>query len=263
MLKSNQTEKINKKEDYNFNNSFESNPTKLEFFENLPIVIDGCHKNNALCLFKSIEDILVLSYFEFWNYKHRILSYNIIDKKIMHIISGFDEPTNHLSHYLDKKNKRDLLLQIVCGEEYNIRNNIYIWNFSNLDCILHLKSIYKEGFVYSSTLFQEKNQLYLITSNNSGKELSQPLKVFDIKGNKIKEIKNFKRNINYIDVYFDTKLKKNFLVLIDGTLSSFDYIAHKLYKKYHDKQCDPYGDTIIIKPEKKLVKIMDVIIMEK
>ena len=95
--------KINKKEDCQFNYSFETNPTKLEFLENLPIEIDSCHYNNALCLFKSIEDILVLSYFD--KYLDRILSYNIIDKKIIHIIRGFDEPVNHLSHYLDKKTK--------------------------------------------------------------------------------------------------------------------------------------------------------------
>ena len=89
-----------------------------------------------------------------------------------------------------------MLLQIVCGDEYNIRNNIYIWNFINLDCILHLKLVYKEGFVYSASLFQEKNELYLILSNNNGKEFSQPLKVFDIKGNKVNEIKSLKRNIN-------------------------------------------------------------------
>jgi len=253
-MENNQTEK----EDCHFNFSFEANPTKLEFLENLPIVIDGCQKNNALCLFKSIDDILVLSYFEFWNYKHRILSYNIIDKKIIHEIKGFDEMTNHLSHYLDKKNKRDLLLQIICGDdEYNIRNNIYIWNFSNLDCILNLELVYKEGFIYSASLLKEKNELYLITSNNSGKELSQPLKVFDIKGNKVDEIKSLKRNINYIDVYFDTNLNKNFIVLIDGTLSSFDYTTKKLYKKYNDKKLSPYGDTIIIKQEKKVVKIME------
>jgi hypothetical protein len=84
-----------------------------------------------------------------------------------------------------------------------------------------------------------------------------PLKIYDIKGNKVKEIKSFKRNIKYIDIYFDTRLKKNCIVLIDGTLSSFDYITHKLFKKYHDKQYALYGDTIIIKPEKKIVKIME------
>lgn len=256
MNKSNKNKKINKEEDCYFNYSFKSNPIKLEFFENLPIKINQCDCNNALCLFKSLEDILVLSYFQCM-FRSCIFSYNIIDKKIIHEIRSFDGEVNHLSHYLDKKNQRDLLLQIICGREYKIQNNIYIWNFSNLDCILFLKSIYNEGLIYSASLFQENNQLYLLASNSDGKELSLPLKVFDITGNKVKEMKSFNRNIEYIDVYFDRKLKKNFIVLIDKTLSSFDYITLKLYKKYYDREFPPYGDTIIIKPEKNIVKIMD------
>jgi len=258
MYKNKQIKKNNKKEDCHFKYSFESNPTKLEFLENLPLKINKCYQNNnTLCLFKSLENILVLSYINYGVFKHSISSYNIIDKKIIHNITGFDGQISHLSHYLDKANKRDLLLQIVCGYEFKIKNNIYIWNFNNLDCILFLKSIYEDGYVYSASLLKENNQLYLIVSNSQGKALSKPLKVFDIKGNKVKEIKSFKRDINYIDVYFDIKLKKNFIVLIDGTLSSFDYTTYKLYKKYHDKKFALYGDSIIIKPEKKIVKIME------
>ena len=258
MYKNKPTEKNNNKEDCYFNYSFESNPTKLSFLENLPIKInESGQNNNALCLFKSLDNILVLSYFSFGVYKPSILSYNIIDKKIMHKITGFDGQISHLSHFSDKANKRDLLLQIVCGIEFNIKNNIYIWNFSNLECILCLESIYQDGYIYSASLLKENNQLYLIASNNKGKELSLPLKVFDIKGNKVKEIKSLKRDINYIDVYFDNKLKKYFIVLIDGTLSSYDYKTFKLYKKYHDKKFALYGDNIFIKQEKKIVKIME------
>ena len=150
-----------------------------------------------------------------------------------------------------------MLFQIGWGEENKIKNNIYIWNFNSLDCILHLKSIYNHGFTYSASLFKENNQLYILASNSQGQKFSQPLKVFDINGKKVKEIKSLKRNTKYIDVYYDTKLDKNFIILIDGTLSSFDYATHKLYKKYHDRQWAPYGDNIIIKPSKKVVKIIE------
>ena len=88
------------------------------------------------------------------------------------------------------------------------------------------------------------------------KSFSLPLKVFDIKGSKVKEINNIKSDINYIDIYYDKNLKKNFIVLIDRTLSSYDYTTNKLYKKYCDKKLDPYGDTVNINAGKKIVKIM-------
>ena len=246
-----------KKEDCDFNNLFESNPTKLEFLEDLPIKIgDSCQENNGICLFKSIDNILVLSYLMSL-FKSEIVSYNIVDKKIIHTIKGFDGKSAHIKHYLDKNNKTDLLLQIVSGhEEFKILNNIYIWNFNNLECIFHLEKIYKEGLIYSASLLKENNQFYLITSNTEGKDLSYPLKVFDLKGNKVKEIKNIKSNVNYMDIYYDINLKKNFIIVIDGTLSSYDYTNHKLYKKYTDKKGDLYGDTVIINSEKKPVKIM-------
>ena len=51
--------------------------------------------------------------------------------------------------------------------------------------------------------------------------------------------------------------KKNFIVIIDGNPSSYDYMTNKLYKKYYDKECDPYEDTVVIQEEKKIMKIMD------
>ena len=246
-----------KKEDCDFNNLFESNPTKLEFLEDLPIKIgDSCQKNNGICLFKSIDNILVLSYCMSL-FKSQIVSYDIVDKRIIHIIKSFDGASFHIKHYLDENNKADLLLQILSGdEEYKILNNIYIWNFNNLECIFHLEKIYSEGLIYSASLLKENNQFYLITSNTRGKELLYPMKVFDLKGNKVKEIKNIKSNINYMDIYYDINLKKNFVIVIDGTLSSYDYTNNKLYKKYTDKKGHLYGDTVIINGEKKTVKII-------
>ena len=76
--------------------------------EDLPIEIDGCQLNNSLCVFKSIDDILVISYFTYWKYPPQIISYNIIDKKIIHTIKGFDgidTYIQHISYYLDKYKK--------------------------------------------------------------------------------------------------------------------------------------------------------------
>ena len=53
------------KDDCDFGNCFESNPIKLQFLKNLTIKIgSACKKNNCICLFKSIDDILVLCFLD-------------------------------------------------------------------------------------------------------------------------------------------------------------------------------------------------------
>ena len=247
-----------KKDDHHFNYSFESNPTKLSFLEELPISVGSCvSKYNGICLFKSIEGLFVLSYFETLFGKTNLYSYNLIDKKIIHQIKRLKGKGAFINHFLDNINKRDLLLQIISGEDYESINNIYIWNFNNLDCILLLQKIYEKGLVYSASLLKENNQFYLITSNNSGKELSLPLKVFDLNGNKVKEINKIKSDIKYMHIYNDKNLKKNFIVLINNTLCSYDYSTNKLYKTYYDKKGHIDEDTVVINDEKKPVKIME------
>ena len=63
-----------------------------------------------------------------------------------------------------------------------------------------------------------------------------------------------------MDIYYDNNLQKNFIIIIDGNLNSYDYTNNKLYKKYQYKKDiykgHIYGDTVIINEEKKPVKIV-------
>ena len=47
--------------------------------------------------------------------------------------------------------------------------------------------------IYSASLLKENNIFYIIASNNEGGKLSQPLKVYDFNGNKVKEINRIKK----------------------------------------------------------------------
>ena len=179
----------------------------------------------------------------------------------MHQIKYLKGGSNFIKHYLDKNNKRDLLLQVISGEpNCAIINDIFIWNFNNLDCILYLEKVYENGLINSSSILNENNHFYLITSNGQGKKFSFPLKVYDLNGNKIKEIINIKKNIFQMNIYYDKNLQKNFIIIIDWNLSSYDYTNKKLYKKYQYKKDiykgHIYGNTVIINEEKKPVKIV-------
>ena len=48
-------------------------------------------------------------------------------------------------------------------------------------------------------MFPKKNNQYFIIASNDSKE--EPIKVFDFKGNLIKEMHNSKKSINFINSY--------------------------------------------------------------
>ncbi len=79
----------------------------LRFYESHEIKYCG-----VFCFFISINNIFCIVYFQ--NYK--FIAYNVIDKKIINEIKGIKwtyEESLEIKHYLDEKNKRDLILIIL------------------------------------------------------------------------------------------------------------------------------------------------------
>ena len=85
--------------------------------------------------------------------------------------------------------------------------------------------------------FLEKNkQIYIITSNYNKNGNSEYIKVFDLGGDKIKEINDSNEDTYCINNYYDKKLSKNYIISGNyGYIKSFDYNNNKLYHKYNDK----------------------------
>ena len=80
--------------------------------------------------FNLINDILYLVYS---NKKNSITLYNVINnKKIKEIQNDHTGYITNLRYYLDKINKKDLILSI---SSYN--NNIKLWNIDNNNIIFH------------------------------------------------------------------------------------------------------------------------------
>ena len=60
------------------------------------------------------------------------------------------------------------------------------------------------------------------------------MKVFDLKGNKIKEITNPNVDISIIDNYHDKKIKKNYIIArCSNSINSYDFNKNKIYHKYY------------------------------
>ncbi len=67
-----------------------------------------------------------------------------------------------------------------------------MWNIYNFECLLNIEKINKKRELYSACFLNINNNIYIITSNYNWYCKTEPIKVFDFQGNKIKEINDSK-----------------------------------------------------------------------
>ena len=102
-------------------------------------------------------------------------------------------------HYTDEFKKRDLLLSISSED-----NNIKVWDIEKLDnYISNIKDVNECGLLSSACFLKEFNNIYIITSNNAWPEISEPIKIYNLKGEKFAEINESKERTFFIDNYYD------------------------------------------------------------
>ena len=204
---------------------------------------------HTFIVFKSFNNIFYLIY---TNKKNSILSYDIINKqKINEIKKAHQYHISSFRYFLDDMNKRDLLLSLSCDD-----NNIKVWNINKYECLLEIKNVNKSGFLDSAYFLKDNNEIYIITSNkniNNSKK-TESIKVFDFKGNHIKNINDSNEDIIFIDTYSDNKLSKIFIIACtNDNCKSYDYYKNEIYHKYIDysRSCD-----IVINDQEEIVKLI-------
>ena len=196
---------------------------------------------NTFLVFNSVNNNRL--YLVFTTRDKYIKILDIVDKILVLEIRNITEDIKQITnfrHFYDEYNKRDLVMFIV-----GIKNCIKILDTYNWDCILTIKDIYKEGNIYSSLLINDNinHNIYIITSNCTLFKDSQPLKIYDLKGNFIKEIPDSKSKTFFLDIFEDIKNSKKYIISVNKEfITSFDYEKNSLYKKYSDK---PKGEKKI------------------
>jgi WD40 repeat protein len=195
---------------------------------------------NTFLIFNSINNNKL--FLVFTTQEKNVKIYDIIDKKLVLEIRNSTEDNKQITnfrHFYDEYNKRDLIMFII-----GIKNCIKIWDAYNWECILELKNIYKEGNIYSSLILNDniKNDLYIITSNCTLFKDSQPLKIYDLKGNFIKDIPDSNSKTFFLHIFHDIRHSKKYIISVNKEfVKSFDYEKNCCYKKYSDK---PEGKKI-------------------
>ena len=209
-----------------------------------------CYLDNTFTVFRSVNDILNLIYTDKSN---SIISYDLINNKIINEIkNAHNDLITSLRHFLDNNNKEDLIISISSED-----NCLKLWNINNLECLLNLQSVNKEGFLFSACMFNNLGTNYIITSNCMWNNTPEAIKVFDLNGKKIKEIEDSIDAILFLGIYYDKKLSKNYI--LSGSLigvKSYDFNKGELYHKYFDNYIS-YHCSIIVTDQEKIVKLIE------
>ena len=249
---------INNKENENDNQNDNKNNNGNDLEFQCDITKDAysnLYLSDTFSVFESLNKILYLVYS---NKKKSIMFYDLINNKnLKEIQNSHMKYITNLRHYLDKIIKRDLLLSIS-GEDHNIK----VWNIDNdkFDCLVDIKNVNTNGFLYSACILNENNRNYIISSHYYTKNnYCENIKVFDFDQTKIKEINNSNYMTYYIDSYYDKKSKKNYILTCnEGFIKSYDYNINDVYKQYCDSDDNNKGHFNMIVTEcKGIIEIIE------
>ena len=191
--------------------------------------------DNTFIIFKSKDEIMYLIYS---SYNQSIISYNLNSFFIIsYIRNAHNKAIINFRYYYYQEEKIDLIMSI------SFDNNIKIWNIIQWECIINLKNINNSGGILSGCFLHEENNLYIITSCIYN---SEQIKIYNLKGNKLKNINESNENTYFIDTFYDKRQLK--LYIIGGhfnCIKSYDYSNNILYKKYYENNTNEHCSVII------------------
>ena len=170
---------------------------------------------------------------------------------IFYLIYTTDNISIISRHIFIKSSKKDIIMSLS-----DIDNNLKLWEANTWECILNLENINNQGFLNSACFLNDNGNIY-IASSNWNFDFVENIKIFDIKGKKIKEINESNNKTVYIKSYYDHKKSKYYIVTgNDGCIKSYNYSENKLYHKYDQKNFNNSYYCFIIKYFKNVLKII-------
>ena len=250
--------KVNEDNDSNtiINNSKNNCSINFKVFKTITNNAPDDQFDSSFILFKSIDDIF---YLIFSNSIKSIVCYNLLNFQIINEIkNAHNNYITNFRHFYDKNNLRDLILSASSGN-----NNIKIWIFKNWECIFDLININKSDFLFSACFLNYENQLFILSTNYKNGGISDPIKVFDLEGNEIKEINKSKECVLHIDTYYEQKTSTYFIVTAnEDRIISYNYNKNDIYFSYKDNEKENKFLIIshysfLVKDINKMVKIIE------
>ena len=238
---------------FNNNSKSTNDPKKLELAGNITeIAYAYTDLVKSFTAFKSIDEILYLIYA---TKNKSIICFDLENQRIIkEIREKHNEYITNLVHYLDNISKTDFVMSISLPD-----NNLNIWEVKNWNHILNISDAYESGFIYSGCFLCENENNFIVLSNynNNKFDESQPIKIFDFNGQKVKEINNSNENSFFIDNYYDKYLNKNYIITGNNdSVISYDVDSGEIYHRYKDNGIRIHPE-VIIKSNEEIIKLIE------
>ena len=233
---------------------FKSEPKELKFKSDL--INDKSDlksfSQNVFLLFKAFDNKYYLIY---CNKKNSLVTYDIFTNVIIKEtkINKSENVPSCFNHYPDIHNKRDLIMTITASS-----NTINIYDFPNFNLILNFPKINKNGYLNTANFFSFEKKIYIMTTNYrwTGKNV-EPISIYDLKKNKIKELKDSNENVSFVDSYYDKKISKKYIIAsFSRYIRAYEYSENKIYKTYKDKY-KSFHRNIIINDYEDEIKLIE------
>ena len=158
--------------------------------------------------------------------------YNILQNKTKIVVkNAHKERIFTCSHFLDKYNKRDLLLTASFDKK------IKIWNITNnFEMIYKKKPDYyfrKNTYLLSENILSYNNSIYLTTSAYEIKSDGYYIFYYSLFGDNIGMLKNSKDNTNYLNTYYNNDIP--YIIAANcGNVKIYNFDKKSLIKIFHD-----------------------------
>ena len=216
-------------------NEFQSKPIG---FKESKIKINKSRINemidNTFCVFTSVDNVLNIVY----AHEKSILFHSLLDNKIiLEIKDAHKNDIINFRHFFDQYKRRDLISSLCIKD-------LKIWDATYYKCLFTIANEDERGLLFSSCFLNVDSQIYVISSNCYA--VKKSIKIFDLNGNKIKELDNTNADIFFIDTYYDKKENKNYILTANQYNSkSFNLEKNVLYHEYNDNTYDYHYSLVM------------------
>ena len=230
---------------------FQTNPQDIKYSDTLikNVLYSKSFSNNIFLIFKSFTGIYYLIYA---NQSKSIIIYDLFKNKEISEIKH----KNYIgcfNYCLDYNNKRDLIMTID-----PVNHAIKVYNLTDCTLIHEFNNINKSGYLNYACFYNDTNNIYIVTSNHRycSKKVD-PIKIYDLQGNKIKDLKDSEENVTCLNSYYDKKLNKNYLLVgFSRYIKAYNFDDNTVYKVYKDKY-NSFNRNIIVNDNEEITKLIE------
>ena len=244
--------KETKKNNLNYSELYK-NPKNIEFSSDIIKNSFASYSyEDSFIIFTSHDNIFQIVYA---TKDKSLISYDINNKReIFKKTKAHNNFITNFKYIFDGIYYKDIIMSVSKKD-----NNIKIWNANKWELISDIFNVNQKNFLYSACFLKDNDNISILTSN--GKNLQQNqmhenfenIKIYDLKGNLIKEIEETNDCTYFINIYYDNNLNKNFIVTGNfNYVKSYDFDNNRLYHKYFENNNGIHPSVIINKIGEKI-----------